>query len=111
MIAPPWWNDSYYVMRRPLIANWHAPRYNAITEWKNRIELLVGDTTHLTIADAQTGEMDAAAWVHYASLSPEMIESIRHIDKDRPAKWLVTTSRYGYREVFTTGTYRVYQLP
>jgi hypothetical protein len=112
VIAPPWWNDAYYLMNRPLIANWHAPRYNRITEWKNRLESLVGDTTHLDPDLAIYGEMDPGAWAHYAALSTADIQHIRDTYHDQGVpKYLVTTGTYPYTPVFTAGTYRVYQLP
>jgi len=112
VIAPPWWNDGFYYLRRPLIANWHAPRYDRLTEWKDRIESLVGDTSDLTYEDAMDGQMNAAAWSYYASLSTEQIE---HIQKEyggkTGAKWLVTTGQYPYRVAFRAKSYFVYELP
>jgi hypothetical protein len=108
VIAPPWWNDSFYYLNRPLVANWHVPRFNALEEWKQRIEALVGDTSHLTLKDAFGGEMDTAAWSHYATLSTEQISQF---EKRYGAKWLLSTGHYSYRIAFKAGSYSVYQLP
>jgi hypothetical protein len=110
VIAPPWFNEGYYFINRPLIANWHAPRYDKLTEWKARIESMVGDTSHLNPDLAIYGEMDPGAWVHYATLPPEQVARIQHMN-DPAAKWLVTTGRYAYPAAFTAGGYTVYQLP
>jgi len=115
VIAPPWWNDGFYYIRRPLIANWHAPRYNALTEWQQRIEALVGDTSNLTYEDALRGDMAAAQWTHYAKLSPAQIQDIRTRagtdGKPWGGKWLITTGHYPYHLAFTSGSYSVYELP
>jgi hypothetical protein len=115
VIAPPWWNDGFYYIRRPLICNWHAPRYDAMTEWQQRNEALVGDTSNLTYEDALRGDMAAPEWSYYANLSPQQIENIRNrIGSDgRPwgGKWLVTTGHYAYRLAFSAGSYSVYELP
>jgi hypothetical protein len=116
VIAPPWWNCAFYTIQRPLIVNWHAPRYDAMTEWRERIETLVGgDLSRLPHETALEGDMDEQAWSYYASLSPAELERIRHL-KGRDGKpyggdWLITTGHYSYPLVFTSGTYSVYKLP
>jgi hypothetical protein len=115
VIAPPWRNDGFYYIRRPLIANWHAPRYDALTEWQQRIESLVGDTSNLTYEDAMLGEMAPREWSYYANLSADQIQNIRtRIGEDgKPwgGKWLITTGHYPYRLAFSAGSYSVYALP
>ena len=112
VIAPPWWNDSFYYLNRPLIANWHAPAYDRITHWRERLEALVGDTSNLDPDLASYGEMDPRAWAHYASLSTPQIEAIRDkYAEDGRARWLVTTARYDYPLAYRAGTYLVYKLP
>lgn len=111
VIAPPWFNESFYYMRRPLIANWHAPRYDRMTEWKQRNEALAGDLSDLTFEDGMMGEMNAAAWSHYAHLSVDQLEHIqtKYATNDR-AKWLVTTGAYPFPVAFSVGTYLVYRI-
>jgi hypothetical protein len=115
VIAPPWENEGFYYIRRPLIANWHAPRYNAMTQWRQRIEALVGDTSNLAYENALQGEMGPCEWRYYASLTTQDIEGIRNRrDEDgKPwgGKWLITTAHYRYRLAFTAGGYSVYELP
>jgi hypothetical protein len=114
VIAPPWQNDGYFYIQRALIVNWHAPRYDRMTEWKDRIETLVGDTSHLTYEDGLLGEMDARCWAHYAALTPADIANIqqRYPDENRQkAKWLISTGKYDFPVVFNSGGYRVYRLP
>ncbi len=108
VIAPPWRNDGFYYIRHPLIANWHAPRYDAMTEWKTRIEAMVGDTSDLLHLDVSKGEMDPRAWAYYAALSPAQIDDLRH---RFGGDWLITTGHYDYPVVFQSGTYFVYRLP
>ena len=112
VIAPPWWNDGFYYLNRPQIANWHAPRYDRITQWRERLEALVGDTSNLDPALVPYGEMDPRAWAHYASLPAKDISAIQNkfAEEGRP-RWLVTTGRYEYRIAFNAGTYFVYELP
>jgi hypothetical protein len=115
VIAPPWWNPGFYWLWRPQIVSGHAPRYDAMTEWKERIEALVGDTSDLTYEDAEGGVMNAAAWLHYATLTPEQINDIQKkygtFHGQNGAKWLVTTGKYPYPVAFRTNTYVVYRLP
>ncbi len=113
VIAPPWRNDGFYYIDRPLIANWHAPRYDRMTEWQDRIESLVGDTAHLTYEDALQGEMDLRCWSRYASLSTADIAAIqrKYPNGQAHAKWLITTARYPYPLAFSANSYLVYQLP
>jgi hypothetical protein len=112
VIAPPWWNDGFYCLNRPLIANWHAPRYDQIIEWRERLESLVGDTSHLDPDLVRYGEMDPRAWAHYASLTSQNISEIQgKYAKEGRAKWLVTTGQYDYPIACRAGTYFVYKLP
>jgi hypothetical protein len=107
VIAPPWRKDAFYYTRRPLVADWHAPRYNAMTEWRQRIESLVGDVSHMDAADNLAGEMDQTARDHYARLSPAELSAIgRRYGGDL----LITEGPYDYPALFRSGTYTVYQL-
>jgi hypothetical protein len=108
VIAPPWRTDGFYYLRRPLIANWHAPRYDAMDQWRQRIESLVGNLSRLTAADATDGNMDAEARHHYQQLSPG---DIQQIQKLYGGKWLVTSGKYAYPLKFSAGDCSVYRLP
>jgi hypothetical protein len=111
VIAPPWCNSAYYYIQRPLIANWHAPRYDRMTEWRQRIEALSGDLSDLTFEDGMTGEMNSVAWTHYAHLSIAELTAIQNkFPPCQPAKWLITTGKYPMPVALQTKTYTVYKL-
>jgi hypothetical protein len=107
IIAPPWRKDTFYQLQRPLIAHWHTPRLNDITEWRQRIESLVGDVSHMAVDDNLAGEMDTAAQQHYANLSEFDIANIR---KRYGGDFLITPSHYSYPVAFQTPGYTVYRL-
>jgi len=107
IIAPPWRGDAFYFMRRPLIATWHDYRFDDMTGWQKRIEKLVGDLSDLDANDLDPGDLDLKARSHYRNLPPSDIASLQ---KEFGADWLVTTSEYPYREAFSCGAWKVYQL-
>jgi hypothetical protein len=111
VIAPPWRKDAYYFSQHPLIGCWEAPRYNAMTEWRQRMYALCGqeNVDHLDVAQNLAGDMDDAAQQHYYSLSPAQLDDMR---TRYGAQILITTAQYNYRQIFATadGTYRVYRL-
>jgi hypothetical protein len=107
VIAPPWRKDAFYFTQRPLVADWHAPRYNAMTEWRQRIEALVGDVSHMDVADNLAGEMDPRARDHYAHLTPAQLSAIA---RQYGGNLLITEGRYDYSALFRSGNYAVYQL-
>jgi hypothetical protein len=108
VIAPPWRKDTFYQLQRPLIADWHVPRFTAMTEWRQRIESLVGDVSHMDPEENLAGELDARARQNYSNLTEADLKTIK-------AKYggdlLITTAQYGYAPVFTAGTYTIYKLP
>jgi hypothetical protein len=107
VIAPPWRKDAFYFTHHPLVADWHAPRYDAMTHWRQRIEALVGDVSHMNVEDNLAGEMDLRARDHYTRLSPADLSAItRRYGGDM----LITEGRYDYPSLFSRGTYTVYQL-
>jgi hypothetical protein len=108
VIAPPWRADTFYYARRPLVANWHAYRYDDMTVWRERIESLTGDLSTLDPRDAMVGDMDLSARAHYRSLSLDQLKSLR---ERYHAKWLITTSDYPFQQVFIAGPYKVFYLP
>jgi hypothetical protein len=107
VIAPPWRKDTFYRIQRPLIAHWHSPRYNAMTEWRERIESLVGDVSHMDIEDNLAGEMDQRARDYYQHLSHADIQQI--VGK-YGGDMLVTAGNYDYPVLFTSGEYKIYNL-
>lgn len=107
VIAPPWRADAYYFIRRPLVANWHAYRYDAMTAWRKRIESLAGDLSHLKANDPPTGDMDLVCRSHYRSLSTADITGLQYTYN---AGWIITTGKYPFPLVFSSPTYKVYHL-
>ncbi len=105
VIAPPWLGDAFYYTRRPLIANWHFPRYDAMTEWRSRIESLVGDV----INDPDgPGEIGALSRQRYAKMTTDHVLTL---GQKYQAKWLVTSGKYPFEQVYESGNYSVYRLP
>jgi hypothetical protein len=108
VIAPPWRKDTFYQIRRPLIADWHAPRYDAMTEWKERIEALVGDVSHMAIEDNLAGEMDERARQFYGNLTEQ---NLKQIVGKYGGDIVITPAHYDYPVLFSTSTYTVYKIP
>ena len=97
VIAPPWRKDAFYFTHRPLVADWHAPRYNAMTEWRQRIESLVGDVSHMEVDDNLAGEMDARARDHYFHLSRSDLSAIAG---QYGGNLLITQGHYDYPALY-----------
>jgi hypothetical protein len=108
VIAPPWRGDAFYFMRRPLIANWHDYRFDDMTGWRKRMEQLVGDLSNLDAYDLDPGDLDLKARSYYRNLPVASIASLQH---QFAATWLITTSEYPYPQTFSSGVWKVYQLP
>jgi hypothetical protein len=105
IICPPWRNDAFYLLDRPLIANWHAPRYDRMTEWRARLESLVGPLTggRATPDD----DMDDLAKATYDHLSPAAIAAVRtHYGGD----YLISPAKYGFDVAARSGEWTVYRL-
>jgi hypothetical protein len=107
VIAPPWQKDAFYFTQRPLIADWHAPRYDAMTQWRQRIEALVGDVSQMTVQDNLAGEMDQRAQDFYQHLS---VADISTLSAKYGGDLLITTSDYPYPVKFKSGPYTVYKI-
>ena len=107
VIAPPWRKDAFYFTQRPLIADWHAPRYNAMTDWRQRIEALVGDVSHMSVEDNLAGDMDQRAQDFYQHLAPADISAVA---SRYGGDVLITTGHYPYPILFTSGDYTIYKI-
>ena len=77
VIAPPWRADAYYFLRRPLIADWHAFRYDDMPGWRARIEAMVGDLSNTDPNDPQVGDMDLHAREHFRHLTTADISGLQ----------------------------------
>ncbi len=107
VIAPPWRKDAFYFMQRPLIADWHAPRYNAMTEWRERIEALVGNVSQMNPDDNLAGDMDQRARDFYQHLGTADISTIAG---KYGGDVLITMGAYRYPVMFKSGEYTVYKI-
>jgi hypothetical protein len=119
VISPPWRNDAYYLMQRPLVVDWHAPRYDRMTEWKSRIEAMTGPIEpDRTWAEASrdlptnpSENLGPQARAFYAGLTAAQVEQL-HRDYGRSqVAYLVTPSEYPFTPVFRSGGMTVYRLP
>ena len=106
IIAPPWRKDAFYFTQRPLIADWHAPRYDAMTQWRQRIEALVGDVSQMSAEDNLASDMDQRARNFYQHLS---VADISAITAKYGGDVLITTGEYPYPIMFKSGPYTVYK--
>lgn len=102
IIMPPWEGRTFHLVQRPQIANWWANRYDKLSEWKQRLEAMVGK-----IPAASTEEKLQLMDKRYNSRTPEQIRSIM---KKYGGDYLVSKGFYPYPVVFRTPTYRVYHL-
>jgi hypothetical protein len=107
VIAPPWRKDAFYFTQRPLIADWHAPRYNSMTQWWQRIETLVGDVSQMNPQDNLAGDMDQRARDFYQHLN---VADISTITTKYGGDVLITTGEYPYPIRFKSGPYTVYEI-
>jgi hypothetical protein len=108
VIAPPWRADAYYFLRRPLIADWHAFRYDDMPGWRARIEAMVGDLSNTDPNDPQVGDMDLHAREHFRHLTTADISGLQ---QKYGGSWLITTTTYPYPRRFSSGVFNVYKLP
>jgi hypothetical protein len=119
VISPPWQNDAYYLMQRPLIVNWRAPRYDRMSEWKSRIEAMTGPIEpDVTWAVSSPGlptnpddDLRPEAKAFYAGLTSGQIEKLHRDYGKSQAAYLISPSDYPFERVFRSGGMTVYRLP
>lgn len=107
IIAPPWRKENFYYMQRPQIVNWHAPRFDAMTEWRARMEALVGDVTDIDVKDNLSGALDAKARTHYEKLTRAQVDEIA---ERYGGTLLLTTEQHAYPALFTSGEFTIYAV-
>jgi hypothetical protein len=105
IISPPWRGESFYLTQRGQIASWWAVRFDRVTEWRERLESMVGD---LSLARAETTK----TWLeqmtdNYNQLTTTDIASL--IEK-YGAEYLVSSAPYDYPVLFHSGIYKIYSL-
>jgi hypothetical protein len=105
VISPPWRGDSFYLTRRAQIASWWLPRFDRLTQWRERLELLAGD---LSIVSEQTTKARMEQMTaHYNQLTATDILSIT---EKYGAEYLISLAGYSYPVLYEAGIYKVYAL-
>jgi hypothetical protein len=105
VILPPWRGESFYLTRRAQIANWWVPRFDRLTEWRERLELIVGDVS--SVKPGTTKARMEHMITHYNQLTATEIASL--VEKYR-AEYLVSSTKYSYPVLVSSGIYKVYLL-
>jgi hypothetical protein len=105
IISPPWRGDSFYLTRRAQIASWWLPRFDRLTEWRERLESLGGDVSG--VRDGTTKSRVQHMEEHYNRLTATDIASFA---EKYGAEYLVSSARYSYPVLLNSGTYKVYSL-
>jgi hypothetical protein len=105
IISPPWRGESFYLSQRAQIASWWIPRFDRLTEWRERLESVAGNVSSVRPGTTQARMEHMAA--HYNQLPPTEIASL--VAK-YGAEYLVSSTIYGYPVIFQSGTYKVYSL-
>jgi hypothetical protein len=111
VIAPPWHGEVFYRTRRPLIAAWHTPRFDAMADWRRRIESLVGDVSNMDPEENRAGLMDERSRDFYANLSETDVEKIAGTYYGGRDAVVITTATYRLPVLYRARSYSVYQLP
>jgi hypothetical protein len=105
VISPPWRGESFYLSQREQIASWWVPRFDRLTEWRERLELLAGDVSSVK-PETTKARMDHM--IHnYNHLRKADIESLT---EKYGANYLVSSTEYNYPTLYESGTYKVYSL-
>jgi hypothetical protein len=105
VISPPWRGDSFYYSRRPQIASWWVPRFDRLTEWRERLELIAGDVSSVK---PETSKARMEYMIdHYNHLGEADVGSL--VIK-YGAAYLVSLAEYDYPVMFRSGVYKVYFL-
>jgi hypothetical protein len=105
VISPPWRGDSFYLTRRAQVASWWLPRFDRLTEWRERLELLAGDLS--SVREGTTKARMEQMTSHYHQLTATDIASIT---EKYGAEYLVSSVGYSYPVLFESGIYKVYSL-
>ena len=105
VISPPWRGDSFYFSRRGQVASWWVPRFDRLTEWRQRLELIAGDVSSVK-PETTKARMDHMIR-HYNHLREADIDSLR---AEYGANYLLSSTDYSYPVVFDSGRYKIYSL-
>ena len=105
IISPPWRGDSFYHTRRAQVASWWLPRFDRLTEWRERLESLGGDVS--SVKDGTTRSRVKHMEEHYNQLTATDIAFLR---EKYGTDYLVSSAQYSYPVLLNAGTYKVYAL-
>jgi hypothetical protein len=105
VISPPWRGESFYLSQRAQVASWWVPRFDRLTEWRDRLESMVGDVSGVRPGTTKARMEHIVA--RYNQLTATEIASL--VEK-YGAEYLVTSAKYSYPALFNSGTYKVYSL-
>ena len=96
--------DAFMLAERPVVANWQAVRYDALTEWKRRVDALVGSRSTFEQERGDLPTLRAA----YDGLTVGQITAIaRRYD----AGCIVATADYPLPVLHRSGNVRIYRSP
>jgi hypothetical protein len=107
VILPPWRSDSFYFSQRAQIANLWVPRWDRLTEWRERLESVGGDLSGVRDGSNWFKESAERLAHNYNQLTATDIASL--IEK-YGAEYLVSPANYNYPVIFHSGIYNVYSL-
>ena len=96
--------DVYIRAERPIVANWQAIRYDALGEWKQRVDALVGGPAAFVPAPTEL----PALRKDYDRLRPDQIVAIAH---HYGAGCIVASTQYPLPLLHRSGTVRIYRTP
>ena len=102
-ILPPWRSDGFYLSQRAQIGAWRAIPDDRLTEWRERLEALVGPN----FVQPPNGTLDEVMEAAYSKL-PEA--DIASVVRKYGGDYLISKAQYPYPVLFDSGTYRVYSL-
>jgi hypothetical protein len=105
IISPPWRGENFYFSQRAQVASWWVPRFDRLTEWRDRLESMVGDVSGVRPGTTKARMEHIVA--RYNQLTATEIASL--VEK-YGAEYLVTSAKYSYPALFNSGSYKVYSL-
>lgn len=108
-IIPPWRGDAALKARRGQVVQWAMPRYDHLSQWRQRVESSVAevpaDILDHTVRD--TGEVWRRMIEQYHRLGPG---DVQRAVKEYGVSFFVTVETYPYPVIFQAGAVRVYDL-
>lgn len=103
VILPPWRKDSYYLAQRAQVVTWRFVPYGDITEFRQRVEELVGPDWQVFDGRSVPQLMKDG----YGGLAKADVATLA--DK-YDATYFVSHKQYGFEVVHRSGEYRVYRI-